>query len=205
MMLFPARFRTSNLVLLPMLGSLLLTLSCSHVVVYQPTAVVPTASPLPYSATVRLADIEAYNVEPGATMVADPRLENKVTGIAGPLSKAKKEWERSIADYLAARKTFTYLSTDSQTDLDLSMRLNIYIDPSVESDFLHVYVARIDATLAEASGKRALSKYVGFGKATGEEDRGPINLAVQGALNDLFGKIETDQRLRKYRLATLPR
>jgi len=179
--------------------SLLLTLSCSQLV-YQPGAVVPTASPLPYSATVRLTEIEAYHVEPGATMVADPRIENKVTGIAQPISKAKKDWERSIADYLAARKTFTYLSTDSQTDLDLSMRLNIYIDPSVDSDFDHVYVARIDATLAEASGKRALSKYIGFGKATGEKDPGPINLAVQAALNDLFGKIENDQRLRKYRL-----
>ncbi|HEX6531028.1 MAG TPA: hypothetical protein VF019_00280, partial [Nitrospira sp.] len=107
--------------------------------------------------------------------------------------------ERSITEYLAARKTFTYLSTDSQTDLDLSMRLHIFIDPSVESDFDHVYVARIDATLGQPSNTRPLSKYMGFGKATGEEDKGPINLAVQGALNDLFGKIETDQRLRKYR------
>jgi hypothetical protein len=195
----PARLRTSGSVLLPAFASLLLTLSCSQLV-YQPGAVVPTASPLPYSATVRLTEIEAYHVEPGATMVADPRIENKVTGIAQPVSKAKKDWERSIADYLAARKTFTYLSTDSQTDLDLTMRLHIYIDPSVDSDFDHVYVARIDATLAEASGKRALSKYIGFGKATGEDDRGPINLAVQAALNDLFGKIENDPRLRKYRL-----
>ena len=199
MMPLPARVWTSGSVLLPAFASLLLTLSCSQLV-YQPGAVVPTASPLPYSAMVRLTEIEAYQVEPGATMVADPRIENKVTGIAQPVSKAKKDWERSIADYLAARKTFTYLSTDSQTDLDLTMRLHIYIDPSVDSDFHHVYVARIDATLAEASGKRALSKYIGFGKATGEEDRGPINLAVQAALNDLFGKIENDQRLRKYRL-----
>ena len=199
MMPLPARVWTSGSVLLPAFAALLVTLSCSQLV-YQPGAVVPTASPLPYSAMVRLTEIEAYQVEPGATMVADPRIENKVTGIAQPVSKAKKDWERSIADYLAARKTFTYLSTDSQTDLDLTMRLHIYIDPSVDSDFQHVYVARIDATLAEASGKRALSKYIGFGKATGEEDRGPINLAVQAALNDLFGKIENDQRLRKYRL-----
>jgi hypothetical protein len=180
-----------------LLWSLLIT-SCSQLV-YHPGAVVPTSSPLPYSARVRLADIEAYNVEPGATMVADPRIENKVTGIAQPVSKAKKDWERSITEYLAARKTFTYLSTDSQTDLDLSIRLDIFIDPSVESDFEHVYVARIDATLGQPSSKRPLSTYVGFGKATGEEDRGPINLAVQAALNDLFGKIETDQRLRRYR------
>jgi hypothetical protein len=176
------------------------SLSCSKVV-YQPSPVVPTSSPLPYSATVRLAEIEAYSVEPGATMVADPRIENKVTSVRQPLSKAKKEWERSVTDYLAARKTFTYLSTDSQTDLDLSMRLNIYVDPSVMSDFNRIYVARIDATLAESSTKRPLSKYLGFGKAVGDDDdQGPINLAVQSALNDLLGKIENDQRLRKYRL-----
>jgi hypothetical protein len=194
----PARLRTMTSVLLPLLGSSLLTAACSQLV-YHPGAVVPTSSPLPYSATVKLADIEAYNVEPGATMVADPRIENRVTGIAQPVSRAKKEWERSITEYLAARKTFTYLSTDSQTDLDLSMRLNIFIDPSVESDFDHVYVARIDATLGQPSNTRPLSKYMGFGKATGEEDKGPINLAVQAALNDLFGKIETDQQLRKNR------
>jgi hypothetical protein len=195
----PARLWKSGALLLPVFALLLLNFSCSQLV-YQPGAVVPTTSPLPYSVTVRLSEIEAYNVEPGATMVADPRIENKVTGIAQPISKAKKEWERSITDYLAARKTFTYLSTDSQTDLDLSMRLNIYVDPSVMSDFNHVYVARIDATLAEGSSKRPLSKYIGFGKTAGEDDRGPINLAVQAALNDLFGKIENDQRLRRYRL-----
>ena len=186
--------------LLPLLGSVLLNLSCSQVV-YQPSPVVPTSSPLPYSATARLIEIEAYSVEPGATMVADPRIENKVTGVRLPLSKAKKEWERSIIEYLASRKTFTYLSTDSQTDLDLSMRLNIYVDPSVESQFNRVYVARIDATLAESPAKRPLSKYLGFGKAAGDDDdQGPINLAVQAALNDLFGKIENDPRLRNYRL-----
>ena len=186
--------------LLPLLGSVLLNLSCSQVV-YQPSPVVPTSSPLPYSATARLIEIEAYSVEPGATMVADPRIENKVTGVRLPLSKAKKEWERSITEYLAARKTFIYLSTDSQTDLDLSMRLHIYVDPSVDSQFNRVYVARIDATLAESPTKRPLSKYLGFGKSAGDDDdQGPINLAVQAALNDLFGKIENDPRLRKYRL-----
>jgi hypothetical protein len=169
--------------------------------VYQPAPVVPTTVPLPYSATVRLVEIEAYSVEPGATMIADPHIENRVTGVRQPLSTARKEWERSITEYVAARKTFSYLSTDSQTDLDLSMRLNIYVDPSVMSEFDRIYVARIDATLAESSTKRPVSRYLGFGKAAGDDDdRGPINLAVQSALNDLFGKIENDPRLRKYRL-----
>src|SRR4026207_1623123 len=153
MMSIPARLRTNGSVRLPAFAALPRPLSCSQLV-YQPGAVVPTASPLPYAATVRLTEIEAYQVEPGATMVADPRIENKVTGIVQPVSKAKKDWERSIADYLAARKTFTYLSSDSQTDLDLTMRLHIYIDPSADSAFHHVYVARIDATLAAAAGKR---------------------------------------------------
>ena len=193
-----ARLRTSGAILFGTFTSLLL--ACSQMV-YQPAPVVPTTSPLPYSATIRLAEIEAYTVEPGATMIADPRIENKVTGVRQPLSKARKEWERSITDYLAARKTFTYLSTDSQTDVDLSMRLNIYVDPSVMSEFDRVYVARIDATLAEASTKRPVSRYMGLGKSSGDDDdHGPINLAVQAALNDLFGKIENDQRLRKYPL-----
>jgi hypothetical protein len=192
----PAHLRTTRKLLFPLLAFVMLSVSCSHMV-YQPAPVVPTASPLPYSATIRLSEIEAYAVEPGATMIADPQIANKVIGIAQPLSKAKKEWERSIAEYLTARKTFTHLSTDSQTDLDLSMRLNIYIDPSLASDFDHVYVARIDANLAEGSGKRPLSRYIGFGKTTGEDDRIPINLAVQAALNDLFGKIESDSRLRR--------
>lgn len=197
-MLTRAGLQKSGTVLLAVFAPWLL--SCSHMV-YQPAPVVPTTSPLPYSATVRLAEVEAFLVEPGATMIADPRIQNKVMGVPQPLSKAKKEWERSITEYVAARKTFTYLSADSQTDLDLTMRLNIYIDPSVASDFHRVYVARIDAMLAEGSGKRVLSKYIGFGKAVGDDDdHGPINLAVQAALNDLFWKIENDQLLRRYRL-----
>jgi len=193
-----AHLRTSGAILFGTFTSLLL--ACSQMV-YQPAPVVPTTSPLPYSATIRLAEIEAYTVEPGATMIADPRIENKVTGVRQPLSKARKEWERSITEYLAARKTFTYLSTDSQTDVDLSMRLNIYVDPSLASEFDRIYVARIDATLAEASTKRPVSRYMGLGKSSGDDDdHGPINLAVQAALNDLFGKIENDQRLRKYPL-----
>lgn len=192
------RLRTSGAILCATSTSLLL--ACSQMV-YHPAPVVPTTSPLPYSATIRLAEIEAYTVEPGATMIADPLIENKVTGVRQPLSKAKKEWERSITEYVGARKTFTYLSTDSQTDVDLSMRLNIYVDPSVMSDFDRIYVARIDATLAESSTKRPVSRYIGFGKSSGDDDdQGPINFAVQAALNDLFGKIENDQRLRKYRL-----
>ena len=74
MMPLPAGVWTSGAVLLPAFAALLLTLSCSQLV-YQPGAVVPTASPLPYSAMVRLTEIEAYQVEPGATMVADPRID----------------------------------------------------------------------------------------------------------------------------------
>ena len=102
--------------------------SCSQVV-YQPAPVVPTKSPLSYSTKVKLTHVEAYIVEPGSTMIPDSRIENHVTDISTSPGLPRKEWEKSVADYLAARKTFTYLSTDSQTDLDLAMRLNIYIDP----------------------------------------------------------------------------
>jgi hypothetical protein len=176
-----------------------LVAGCSGLV-FQPAPVVPTNSPLPYSAKVKLSQVEAYTVKPGATMLADPHIENHVTGVSNSLGNAKKEWEKSITDYLAARKTFTYLSMDSQTDLELTMRLHIYIDPGVLYKFNHVYIARIDATLTDPrTGK--LNSYLGLGKSTGdvvrggkEDDQGPINNAVQSALNDLSGKIENDLR-----------
>jgi hypothetical protein len=135
-------------------------------------------------------------------MIADPHIENHVTGVSHSLETAKKEWEHSVAEYLAARKTFTYLSTDSQTDLVLTMRLNLYIDPGVLFKFNHIYMARVETTLADPRTGR-VHRYVGLGKSAGdvvrggkEDDRGPINRAVQSALNDLFGKIESDAQLR---------
>jgi hypothetical protein len=179
-----------------------LVAGCSNLV-FQPAPVVPTTSPLPYSAKVRLTEIESYMVKPGATMIADPRIENHVTGVSNSLGPAKKEWEKSIADYLAARKTFTYLSMDSQTDLDMSIRLNIYIDPGVLFKFNHVYIARVEVLLANPRTGR-LHSYLGLGKSTGDvvrggkdDDQGPINVAVQSALNDLFGKLEHDPLLHR--------
>ncbi len=180
----------------------LLSVACSHVV-YQPAPVIPTKSPLPFSAKVKITEVASYMVEPGATMVADPRIENRVTGTSGSVDPAKKQWEKSIADYLVDRKTFTYVSLDSQADLDLTLRLNIYIDPGVLFKFNHVYVARIDASLVSPRSGQTIG-YMGYGKAPGEvsrggaaDDRAPINQAVQGALNDLFEKIEQDPRLRR--------
>ncbi len=185
----------------PIMFMTLFLAGCSSLV-FQPAPVVPTNSPLPYSAKVKLSQVEAYLVKPGATMIADPHIENHVTGMSNSLEKAKKDWEKAIADYLAARKTFTYLSTDSQTDLDLTMRLNVYIDPGVEYKFNHVYLVRIDTTLTDPHTGQ-LNNYLGLGKSSGEvsrggkeDDQGPINSAVQSALNDLFGKIENDPRLR---------
>jgi len=177
------------------------TVSCSHVV-YQPAPVVPTKSPLPYSAKVKLLHVDTYLVEPGATMMTDWRIENHVTDTTTSTPSQRKEWEKSIADYLAARKTFKYLSMDSQADVDLAMRLNVYIDPGRLFQYSHMYVARVDATLVNPRTGRTLS-YLGQGKARGdvarggkEDDQAPLNSAVQAALNDLFGKIETDTKLR---------
>lgn len=194
----PARVFTVR----PLMFMAFLVAGCSSLV-FQPAPVVPTNSPLPYSAKVKLSQVEAYTVKPGATMLADPHIENHVTGVSNSLGNAKKEWEKSITDYLAARKTFTYLSMDSQTDLELTMRLHIYIDPGLLYKFNHVYIARIDATLTDPrTGK--LNSYLGLGKSAGdvvrggkEDDQGPINNAVQSALNDLSGKIENDLRPRQ--------
>lgn len=186
----------------PLIFTAFLMADCSNLV-FQPAPVVPTNSPLPYSAKVKLSQVEAYMVQPGATMIADPRIENHVTGVSNSLGDAKNEWEKSIADYLAARKTFTYLSMDSQTDLELTLRLHIYIDPGVSYKFNHFYIARIDATLTDPRMGQ-LNSYLGLGKSPGdvvrggkEDDQVPINNAVQSALNDLFGKIENDLRLRQ--------
>lgn len=186
----------------PLFFLAVLVAGCSNLV-FQPTPVVPTKSPLPYSAKVKLTEIESYVVKPGATMIADPHIENHVTGVSNSLGPAKREWEKSIADYLAARKTFTYLSMDSQTDLDLSIRLNIYIDPGVLFKFNHVYLARVEVFLTNPQTGR-LHTYLGMGKSTGdvvrggkEDDQGPVNAAVQSALNDLFGKLENDPWLHR--------
>jgi len=193
--LLPAKVYTVR----PLMLMCLLVAGCSSLV-FQPAPVVPTNSPLPYSAKVKLSQVEAYMVKPGATMSADPHLEDHVTGVSNSLGNAKKEWEKSIADYLAARKTFTYLSMDSQTDLELTMRIHIYIDSGVQYKFNHVYMARIDTTLTDPRTGR-LNHYLGLGKSAGdvvrggnEDDQGPINSAVQSALNDLFEKIENDLR-----------
>lgn len=181
----------------------LLLSSCSNIV-YEPAPVVPTKFPFPYSAKIKLTHIGSYIVEPGATMIADPRIENHVISVSDSLDNAKKEWEKSVAEYLVARKTFTYLSLDSQTDIDIALRLNIYIDPGTLFQYRHVYVARVDAVVTDPRTPAVLSSQQGLGKAFGEvsrggteDDRGPINAAVQSALNDLFGKIENDSRLRR--------
>jgi PBP1b-binding outer membrane lipoprotein LpoB len=68
----------------------LLLAGCSSLV-FQPAPVGPTNSPLPYSAKVKLSQVEAYLVKPGATMIADPHIENHVTGASNSLEKAKKD------------------------------------------------------------------------------------------------------------------
>lgn len=197
----PIASNSRRIVAYTLLSAIASAAACSSVV-YQPAPVVPTKSPLPYSAKIKLLHVETYMVEPGATMIADPRLENRVTGTSATEAQEKKAWEKSIGDYLAGRRTFTYLSTDSQTDLDVALRLNVYIDPGLMFQFEHMYVARIDATLTNPRTGRTCS-YLGLGKAPGDisrggkgDDQGPINYAVQAALNDLFGKIENDTGLR---------
>ncbi|BCA56260.1 hypothetical protein W02_34000 [Nitrospira sp. KM1] len=193
----------SRLVVPAICAVILSTMSCSKLV-YQPAAVVPTKSPLPYSAKIKLTQVEAYLVEPGSTMIADPNIDNHVTRITDTVAPGQKDWEKSVSDYLAARQTFSYLSLDSQTDLDLVMRLNIYIDPGLSFQFNHVYLARVETALVSPQTGQPLT-YLGLGKSSGDvsrggksDDREPINHAVQSALNDLFGKLERDPRLRLY-------
>lgn len=174
---------------------------CTNIAL-DPTPVVPTKNPLSYSAKVKLGELAAYMVEPGASMLADPNLQNHVTGLEGGLRGARSEWEKSIVDYLAARQTFQQVLLEGGADLDLTLRVIIYIDPSTQYKFNYIYVARTDATLTDPRSNRPLGSYSGFGKASGDvsrggrdDDAGPINRAVHAALNDMFGKIESDPRL----------
>lgn len=169
-----------------------------------PAPVVPTKNPLPYSAKVKLAELAAYTVEPGATMIADPNLHNHVTGQESGFEAARAEWEKAILDYLATRRTFRQVQQGGGADLDLALRVIIYIDPSVQYKFNYIYVARIDATLSDPRSHRVIAGYSGFGKDAGDisrggrdDDEGSVNRAVHAALNDLFGKIEGDTRLAR--------
>jgi hypothetical protein len=73
----------------PIMFMMLFLAGCSSLV-FQPAPVVPTNSPLPYSAKVKLSQVEAYLVKPGATMIADPHIENHVTGMSNSPKKPRR-------------------------------------------------------------------------------------------------------------------
>jgi hypothetical protein len=167
-----------------------------------PAPVVPTKSPLPYSAQVRLTDLAAYLVEPGATLRPDPRLRNSVTPAKAVPALSAQAWDKPIVDYVIARQTFRRIVPDGPADVAVLLRIFIFIDPGLGFKFRHTYIAEADAVLKDFANGNRLATYTGFGKAFGvvsrdtqEDDKEPINKSVQGALNDLFGKIESDKRI----------
>lgn len=171
-------------------------------IAFDPAPVVPTKTRLPQTVNISLTDIGAYTVQAGATMLTDPKLENRVTGQVASLTAEKARWERAVADYVSARQTFRRVVTGGQADLDFALRLMIYIDPSLGFQFDTIYVARGDAQLREPGSTRVIGEYSGFGKASGavrrsgpRDDEAPVNQAVHAALNDLFGKLEADKRI----------
>jgi len=175
--------------------------ACNHVTLAL-NPVVPTTEPVAYSARVELTDVGVYVVQPGATMIADPRLQNHVTGKIPSLDRAKPQWEQAVLEYLAARKTFRQVVKEGPADLLMSLRVFIYVDPGDSFKFNHIYVAKVDGALWDPSHGRVLLEYIGKGKACGDvsrggkaDDREPINQAVRAALNDLFGQLERDRRL----------
>lgn len=183
--------------------ALALFLPACSTFVYSPAPVVPTTQPLPYSATLTLIHVGAYTVQPGATMIANPALANYVTGVSQGMG-ARTEWEAAILRYLQERKTFLRAGASGRSDIELVMQVNIYIDPGVHFQFEPIYIARMDAAIRDPRTQVVLLSYTGQGKAYGEvtgdgqeDDRGPINQAVQAALHDLFGKMEQDTRMRR--------
>ena len=175
--------------------------ACNHLAL-DPTPVVPTTHPVPYSARFELTDVGAYLVQPGATMIADPSLQNHVIGTVPSLDRAKPQWEQAISEYLAARKTFRQVVKEGPADRLMTLRVFIYVAPGVSFKFRHVYIAKVEGALRDPRNGRVLVEYAGKGKEIGEvnrsgkdDDKEPINRAVHAALNDLFGKLEQDKRL----------
>lgn len=168
--------------------------ACANLV-YSPAPVVPTNQPLPYSATVTLAQVEAYTVRPGAIMTPDPALAHQVTSLSDSAAPSRADWEHAIVRYLEARHTFARVTPPGQADVELVMHVNVYIDPSVDDQFREVYVARVDALVTDPRTHVVYLSFTGDGKAP-RHDRDkayqPVNQVVQAALNDLFGKMEQD-------------
>jgi hypothetical protein len=183
------------------MGLVTLVIGCTTLT-FHPSPVVPTKSPLPYTAQVRLTDLAAYMVEPGATLRTDLELQNAVTqAYSGPAMSAQ-EWDKAFVDYVVARQTFRKVVLDGRMDVILALRIFLFIDPGLGSKSKHTYIAKADAALKDPQNGRAVATYAGFGKAfggvsrnSGEDDEGPINRAFQAALNDLFGKLENDKRI----------
>ncbi|MGQ0810320.1 MAG: hypothetical protein ACT4OO_03745 [Nitrospiraceae bacterium] len=190
---------------LQLLFIMLLFANCSKIP-FNPESVVPTKTPLPYSVNVKVTALDSFLVEPGSVMVADPNLQNHILVQTPSLGSKKEEWEKAILDYLGTRQTFRRVGLSGASDWNLAMRIIVYIDPSVQYKFNHIYVARTETIVQDPRNGRPLITYSGFGKAVGEVSRGgkeddaaPINRAVHAALNDVFGKMESDYK----RLAAL--
>lgn len=97
--------------------------------------VVPTKQQLPFTAQLRRADLAAYLVEPGATLTSDLQLENHVTRLASTPFLTAKQWEHTVLDYMRARQTFRGVVEKGSADIGMNVRLFVYIDPGVRSEF----------------------------------------------------------------------
>src|SRR5215213_4714355 len=161
---------------------------------FDPSPVVPTTSPLPYSAKVKVSEIGRFEVDPGASLSTDPNLQNHVRRTAA--TRDPTEWERATVQYLTTRKTFKRVVQEGTADLDLTLRIHLYIDPGLSRDFSHIYIAAISATLSDPQTGRSLMSYSGFGKKAGDSNDDPaMEQALLAAYHDLFGKMEADKRL----------
>ena len=195
--------------LLPALCLLLTTVAaCGKTPPFAPATVVPTKTSLPYTATVELATVGAFLVQPGATMSPDPNLQNRITGSVPSHTNDKDAWEQALVDYVASRRTFRSVVRQGASNVRLAVRMLIYIDPGLGFQFKTIYVARATGTLSDAATGRVMREYSGFGKSAGvvrrtstDDDKVPVNQAVHGALSDLFGQLESDRPLNVLYLA----
>jgi hypothetical protein len=163
---------------------------------------VPTKQQLPHAAQLKRAELAAYFVEPGATLSSDLQLENHVTRLASTPFLTAKQWEHTVLEYMKARQTFRGVVEKGSADVGMDVRMFVYIDPGVRSEFSQTYFAHAEVSVTNPRTDGAIAKYSGFGKATGdvskdsiEADEGLTRMSIRAALNDAFSRIENDKRL----------
>lgn len=142
---------------------------------------------------------EAQTTIPASAQVVVPFLSlegaDHMPGI-GLLDWPAKDFHAAAIDYFAKRRTFL-----SVGDEPAALTLTIKVWLTMRSRGSYVYKLRLESDLGP-TGELPIGSYLSEKTAIGssvrwvtESDRGPIQQAVQEALDDLAQQIEADSRM----------